>query len=233
MKKKNSKTQNISADSKSGHYNLRNKPISSDEKKNLEKMFSKMKKEIFDEIHAVAENIFEEHKNKIINTIFESQNNENTQTPENEEVNKASKTHKSKKKNKDNNISKESIVQNEIENENKELIYLPQKIKSKKSHASKKNKKKKITKKEISLANGGEKTDASSLNDISKANDTGSKVDKTEKNGNEELLPHNSLIGKKRKREGVITPSFKSEVSNDKKKSKSKSKLKIKGTNPK
>lgn len=224
MKKKNSKTKNSSTNSKSGHYNLRNKTISSEEKKNLEKMFSQMKKEIFDEIYATTENIFNEHKDKIINTIIESQNNEDTPISENVKENKTSKTQKSKKKSKDNNISKESIDKNEIENENKVIDSPPKKTKSKKSHFSKKKKKIKNIKKENSLANanGEEKTDATSLNNIPKPNDTDSKVEK-EKNGNEEIPLNNSLVGKKRKR-GINNSFDKSEVNNDKKKSKSKKK---------
>ena len=219
MKKKNTKTQSTSTESKTGHYNLRNRP--SDETKNLEKMFSQMKKEIIDEIVSTAENILDEHKNKIISTITESQINESSPIPENDEENKTSKKQKSKKKkNKNSNISKENIEEDEIENENKNIDSLPKKTKSKKSHFSKKKKKKKITKKDnTSLANGGEKPDASSLNDISKVDDTGSKVEKKEKSGNEELPSDNLLIGKKRKR-GIIKPFIKSENNKDKKKSK-------------
>ena len=230
MKKKNTKTQNTSPESKSEQYNLRNRSISSDEK-NLEKMFSQMKKEIIDQIYATVENIFNEHKSKIINTIIEPQNNENTPSLVNDKEDKTSKTQKSKKKNKDNPKSKESIEKNEIENENENKNIdcpPPKNTKSKKSHVSKKKTKKKNTKntkKESSLTNGGEKTDVSSLNDNSKDNVIYSKVQTAIRSGKEELPLDNSLIGKKRKRE-IINPLDKPEVSNDKKKSKSKSKKK-------
>ena len=101
MKKSRTKSKPNVSKNKSSHYNLRNRPISSNETKNLEKMLDKMKKELIGEITKVAENIFNEHKSQIINTFIESQIKEAPPTQGINEEKKGTKSKKSKKKIKD------------------------------------------------------------------------------------------------------------------------------------
>ena len=223
MKKSRTKSKPNVSKNKSSHYNLRNRPISSNETKNLEKMLDQMKKELIGEITKVAENIFNEHKSQIINTFIESQIKEAPPTQGINEEKKETKSKKSKKKIKD-IASSEKNDEKEDKNENN-LASLSTDVKTKKTTLSKKSKSnKKNNKKDSSPPNFGEKTEASSLNDISKINDTTQKAKKIENNENEEFTADNNLVGKKRKRSkancAILDSITKNDNNNDKKKSK-------------
>ena len=205
--KKSSKSLNSTYESKSLLYSLRKRSVSSNAKYNIEKMFAQMKKELINEISKVAEDIFNEHKNKIINAYNESKINQNTPDPIKKEDKKALKFKKSKK-NKDNifNEKAEDIQceENEKQIEKINVTSTPKEIKSKKAiTGNKKSKKKKsrsYKKKNITVAIEREKTEASSFNEIAKVNETVPKVIKKEKIENKELINETIIIGKKTKR---------------------------------
>lgn len=220
MKKSRTKSKPKAIENKSTHYNLRNRSISSNEAKNLEKMLEQMKKELIGEISKVAENILNGHKNQIINSFIESKIKESTPIPEIYEEKKVTKSQKSKKKNKG-SVSEERNDEKEEQSENN-LASILKDIKPKKSTLSKKSKNnKKNIKKDSSPPTLDEKTDASGLNDISKINDIVQKAVKLDKNENEEFTTDNNLIGKKRKRSkancSLLDPVSKNDINNDKK----------------
>ena len=203
MKSKSGKSARTPSKTKSRKYPIRNRSLSSTEK-DFEKLFDQMKKDILNEIEKAAKDKFQEHKNKIINFINDYKVNEVPETTM-PGTKKTTKSKKTKKKGKD-NISIEQIVvpqENEDEKDNQITPILTsekKKTKRKRTLGKKKKPKKKISKKESSIIQLGEKTDASSLNDISKISGTVIKSNKIDKKGNEKSTSDKKLTGKKRKR---------------------------------
>lgn len=244
--KKSSKSTNVIKGKKLLNRNLRKRSLSNG-KNNIEKMLAHLKKEIIGGISTVIEDIINQHKTQIIKVYNKSPNKQITPEPEKEEK-KLPKSKKSKKIKE--NISNE--INDVIENDENEEQYdnniaflTPKDTKTKKakssSKKSQKKKGKKSAKKNIRVAIEREKTEPSSYNEIAKINETDPKLNKKERNENEQLVNENLsntlIIGKKTKRGKVsytlfVGPDNKNELE-DKKPKRSISKRKPNSTTKK
>lgn len=217
--KKNSKSPKPANETKSLFYSLRKRPISTNSKNNIEKMLAQMKKQIINEISKVAEDIFNEHKSKIINAYNESQINESIPVFEIKENKKALKSKKSKNHIDNSSLEKVDNIQYEkIETQigNNNIVRIPNNTKSKKALIS--NKKSKSHKqKNFTVSIEGDKTETSLFNEIAKINEIAPKNIQKEKNENKEPINETIIIGKKTKRGKVcysliVSPENKNEI---------------------
>jgi len=217
MKKKSRKSSHTPNKIKSTKYNLRNKSLISNEKINIEKLLDDMQKDLINEITKLAQDKINEHKDIIIKAINDIQFNQSNANQKEKEKEKEDKNvtifPNSIKKRRANSVNRKNVEEKKDKknkasinkksnnkNVNKTITKKSTKSKKKSNIKNKSKNKKKINKNESVIKIGSDKTEASSLNDISKISIAVPNVNKLNKNVNEKSVKDNTLLGKKRKR---------------------------------
>ena len=197
MKGKKSQSPKVQKDP---NKSRKSKPLNSGEV-NFENVFNEMKQDLIIGVMNIAEKKFNEYQNKIMNIIKVPNGVVDTNSAKKLKSKKQKKYPKTSKngKEKPNEVPK---VNNELEKEQEKerdnnTPSFMKVIKRGKSIKGKETKNKKKAMKKDSVGNEGEKTDASSINDISRNYSTVPKLNNKKEGGKTAVR---EFIGKKRKR---------------------------------